>query len=71
MIAKEQGLKYYRILLEQIKKINLTSFIAILEINPEQVRLLQEISFKIDPKIKLEVKKDLSGKDRIVKLFFN
>jgi len=65
--ASENGLRCYRRLLEQIKKIE-SSFLVIVEINPEQVPLLKEMVASILPRAKLEIKTDLSGQDRVARI---
>lgn len=67
LVAPEKGLYYYRRLLEQISEIE-SSFLVIIEIDPEQVTLLKEMVASILPQAKLEVKTDLSGRDRVAKI---
>lgn len=70
ILAKKQGLEFYKKLLEQIKKLTayclpLTTY---LEIDPSQSRLIKILIKKYFPKSKSKIKKDLSGLDRLVAL---
>lgn len=67
LLAPEKGLGYYRKLLEQISKID-TSFLLIFEIKPEQIPLLEEQVTRILPNARIEVRPDLSGRDRVAKI---
>lgn len=67
LIASEMGLKYYRKLLEQIKDVQ-ASFMLIFEVKPEQTPLLKDIVHQTLPEAHLEVKPDLSGRDRVAKI---
>ncbi len=69
LAAGSDGLKYYKKLFSQIKKLqkNSKANIDILcEIDPLQVTKIKNIINKILPNSKIEVKKDLSKKERII-----
>lgn len=69
----KDGLKYYRLLLKQIQKIINSDkpFLNIfLEINPEQSQRLQKMIKQYIPKVKIKIKKDLSGLERMVRITF-
>ncbi len=66
LVATEKGLKYYKQLLEQIDKMDFSSFLLILELNPEQVPDLREMVVEKLPRSEMSVKQDLSGRDRII-----
>ncbi|MFA5413116.1 MAG: peptide chain release factor N(5)-glutamine methyltransferase [Patescibacteria group bacterium] len=63
------GLKYYRELLQQIEllitshKLSITS---VLEIDPSQKKSIAKLIKRRFPSAKIEIKKDLAGRDRIV-----
>ncbi|MBA3047001.1 peptide chain release factor N(5)-glutamine methyltransferase [Patescibacteria group bacterium] len=65
--AGHDGLKYYRELFKQIKKLN-TLYVmryALCEIDPRQTVMLKQLIKKILPKAKIQIKKDLSGLNRL------
>lgn len=70
LVAGENGLALYRKLLEQSKIIfsnkKLTLFF---EIDPTQTEGIQKIILNNYPQARLEIKKDLSGLDRVIKIF--
>jgi len=66
LISKEGGLKHYRLLLEQIKKARIKDGLVFLEIDPAQKNKIQKLIKKILPTAAAQIKKDLSGKDRLV-----
>lgn len=69
LIAKENGLALYRQLLEQITKIFVEKKLLILfEIDPSQSEQIKQLTKKYLPQSKLEIKKDLAGLDRILKI---
>jgi release factor glutamine methyltransferase len=70
LIADEGGLAYYRKLLEQIKELN-KSVVALFEIDPDQTLRLIELVSSILPGAKTEIKTDLAGRDRLVKIEIN
>ncbi|MCK4554101.1 hypothetical protein KAU19_04010, partial [Candidatus Parcubacteria bacterium] len=66
--AGADGLKYYRRLFKQIKRIkNQESRITILvEINPEQATKIKQLIKKELPNSKIQIKKDLAGLNRLI-----
>lgn len=69
LIAKEGGLALYRQLLEQIIKIfNNKNILILFEFDPSQSNQIKELAKKYLPESKLEIKKDLAGLDRILKI---
>ncbi|EKE20037.1 MAG: hypothetical protein ACD_8C00060G0001 [uncultured bacterium] len=74
LYSPEAGLKHYRELLEQIKKIQIISkqllVVTFLEFSPEQKTSLGKLIKDVLPKAKATFTKDLSGKWRICKIFF-
>ena len=72
LIAGADGLKYYRILFRQIKKlieINKTPLHLLCEIDPGQVDKIKKLALSLLPEFKLKIKKDLRGLNRLVILF--
>ncbi|OIO20415.1 MAG: peptide chain release factor N(5)-glutamine methyltransferase [Candidatus Magasanikbacteria bacterium CG_4_9_14_0_2_um_filter_41_10] len=67
LVAKNNGLALYEELLRQIKTYNLKP-ITYLEIDPSQTQKISVIISNIFPKATIDIKKDLSGKDRVVKI---
>jgi len=69
LVAGNDGLKYYRQLLKQIsqlsKSYNLKP-ISYFEIDPSQTSSIKKLIKKILPQAKIEIKKDLTGLDRVV-----
>lgn len=63
----KDGLKYYRALFKQIKKIQtrLCNFYIICEIDPSQKNSITVFAKKHFPDSKIKIKKDLSGLDRL------
>lgn len=70
LFGGQDGLYYYQQLLEQIKKINPSQAIIFLEIDPAQNKKIQSLIKKILPGTPVEIKKDLAGKERVVKITF-
>lgn len=72
LIAKKQGLALYKELLRQIKKLlqlyNFTTLTTFFEINPHQTTAMQSLIKTHFQGANIEIKKDLSGLDRIVVL---
>ena len=68
LTAGSDGLKYYRQLFKQIKKI--TSYglrvTSLCEIDPGQTKKIKQLAKNELPKHKLEIKKDLAGYDRLL-----
>ncbi len=72
LVAKNNGLAFYEELLSQIKSLFLihnSSFIILFEIDPSQTEAISKLIKQYLPKNYLEIKKDLSGLDRLVKIF--
>lgn len=63
------GLKYHKQLLKQIKKI-VTGYklqvTSLIEIDPSQAKPISKLIKNIFPTAKLQIKKDLAGRDRII-----
>lgn len=71
LVADDNGLALYKKLLEQIKEIALCYMCHVtcfMEIDPSQSQPLLEYIKSIFPKANIEVIKDLSGNDRVVKV---
>lgn len=69
LVAKEKGLALYRQLFEQIKKIFPNKkMIILLEIDPSQNESIQKMVTKFLHQARLEIKKDLAGLDRTLKI---
>jgi release factor glutamine methyltransferase len=75
LVAGNDGLKYYRELLKQIKSLlykhyNFTNFITFIEIDPSQTTSIKLLIKKIIPSANIIIHKDLSGKNRVVEIVF-
>ncbi len=68
LVAKNDGLALYEGLLQQIKTANLNTAVF-LEIDPTQTEEISKLIKQYFPESKIEIKKDLSGLDRLVKIF--
>ncbi len=66
LIAGKDGLKYYKELLEQIKKKNLEKITLLIEIEPSTLEDLEVFVKRYNKGSVLKVFKDLKGKDRFV-----
>lgn len=68
LFTKENGLKLYRELFEQIKQIQneIKSITLLCEIDPRQTKLIAKLIKKELPKTKFEIKKDLAELDRLI-----
>ncbi|RLC38886.1 hypothetical protein DRH27_01170 [Candidatus Falkowbacteria bacterium] len=69
LIAGQDGLKYYRKLFKQIKEFvgsNKTSFYLLCEIDPGQANKIKRLALNLMPEIKLIIKKDLRGLERLI-----
>ena len=68
--AGADGLKYYRQLFKQIKKLNALCAMryALCEIDPRQTIMLKKLIKKILPNAKIQIKKDLAGHNRLVSI---
>ncbi len=67
--AGADGLKYYRQLIKQIKKLHSISpapFLLFFEINPKQTKKIKLIIKKYLPLAKIQTKKDLADRNRLV-----
>ena len=64
LVAGNDGLKYYRELFQQLKVINQPAMVFC-EINPSQAKPIKLLTKKYFPLAKVEIKKDLSGKNRL------
>ena len=66
----KDGLKYYRELLEQLKKLKISNYkfhvSCFFEIDPLETKRITKIIKRDFPTAKIEIKKDLAGRDRIV-----
>ena len=60
------GLKYYQTLFKQLKGVKYKSLYLILEIDPGQTAKIKSLAKKYFPSSFLEIKKDLTGKNRFV-----
>lgn len=67
LVASNNGLALYEELLGQIKKANLNAVIF-LEIDPSQSETIIDVIKKYLPNSNIEIKKDLGGLDRLVKI---
>lgn len=65
------GLKYYRALFWQLKKIKFTSLFLICEINPEQVKNIKILAKKNLPQANLKIIKDLNRQSRFISIALN
>lgn len=69
LVAENEGLALYEELLQQIKQLSTTYNLkptVYLEIDPSQSEKITVLIKKILPETKVEIKKDLAGKDRLV-----
>lgn len=67
LVAEDNGLALYKKLLKQIKTLYTNSTISLfLEIDPSQSYPLTEYIKTIFPNAKIEIKKDLAGRDRVL-----
>jgi release factor glutamine methyltransferase len=74
LVADKQGLALYEELLQQIKLLNPTFHFPVsifLEIDPSQTKAISNLIQQILPKANFEIKKDLAGLDRLVKITKN
>lgn len=68
LVADNNGLALYEKLLQQIKTSNLSA-VTFLEIGPSQTEAITKLISKYLSQSKIEIKKDLSGHNRLVKIF--
>lgn len=66
IFAKDDGLKYYKKILEYSDKITRKNFIIAFEIGYKQGNLIKQEALKYYKKEQVEILPDLSGKDRFV-----
>ena len=71
LTAGADGLKYYRQLFIQAKKLSLKNITILCEIDHSQTNKIRQIIKKELPKINLEIKKDLKGHNRLIILLRN
>ncbi len=69
LVADKNGLALYEELLKQIKLLPTPhNLLLLLEINPSQTEGISKFIQQILPEVNLEIKKDLAGRDRLVKI---
>jgi len=71
LVANKQGLALYEELLKQIESkllIANCSMLIFLEIDPSQTKAISNLIQQLLPDAKIEIKKDLAGLDRLVKI---
>ncbi len=68
LVAKNNGLALYEELLQQIKTFGLNT-ITFFEIDPSQTEAIAKIIKQYLPNANVDIKKDLGGLDRLVKIF--
>lgn len=69
LVAAEQGLALYRKTLEQIQtKFANKRLLIYFEIDPDQKEAIQKLTLQYLPQAKLEIKKDLAGLSRTLKI---
>lgn len=66
LFAKEEGIEFYRKILKDSNKILEDKFLIAFEIGETQGNVVRELAYKYLKEIKVDIKKDLSGKDRMV-----
>ena len=66
LFAKEEGIEFYRKILKDSNKILEDKFLIAFEIGETQGNVVKELAYKYLKEIKVDIKKDLSGKDRMV-----
>lgn len=66
LYAKEEGIEFYRKILEDCSKVLEDKFLVAFEIGETQGNVVRELAYKYLKNIKVEIKKDLSEKDRMV-----
>ena len=69
LVAEKNGLALYEKLLQQINKyLSDKKIVLLLEIDPSQTILIKPLITETLPNAKIEIKKDLAGLDRLVKI---
>lgn len=71
LYAKEEGLYYYRKIMEEANKVLNDNGSIIFEIGYDQGEKIKELASKVLTNYTIEVKKDISNNDRIVLIEFN
>lgn len=71
LYAGEDGLCYYEKILSTINPCMKDSCLIAFEIGYQQATAIQELAYKYLDNIQVEIKKDLSGKDRMLFIFKN
>ncbi len=66
LFANEEGIEFYRKILENCNKILEEKFLIAFEIGQTQGDVVRDLAYNNLKNIKVEIKKDLSGKDRMV-----
>ncbi len=66
--AGPDGLKYYRRLLQQLARIKYSSLALLIEIEPGQKKKIMAWAQKYLPQAKIDFKRDLAGKTRMMRL---
>ena len=66
LFAKEEGIEFYRKILKDSNKILEDKFLIAFEIGETQGNVVRELAYKYLKEIKVDIKQDLSGKDRMV-----
>jgi len=71
LYSGKDGLDDYRKLFEQISNLKYRPRYILIELNPEQIKIISSYMTKIFPQVQIEIKKDLQGLERvmIVKLY--
>jgi len=64
----KDGLKYYKLLFKQIKRVNYNSLSLIIEIDPAQTTLLKALIEVYFPLANIQILKDYSGQNRFILL---
>lgn len=70
LYSGKSGLVHYFKLLKQIKEYNINPKYLLVEISPEQVKIISEKAKELFSNINIEVKKDLAGFDRVMIMKF-
>jgi release factor glutamine methyltransferase len=62
------GLSFYKTLLKQIPSYLNKKYLVLLEIDPRQDPEIKHLATKYFPQAKIEIKKDLAGQARVLKI---
>ena len=71
LVAEDQGLALYEELLEQLANLSTCKLACFFEIDPSQSQKIKSLIKKYLPTAKIEIKQDLAGLDRVVKIGVN